>query len=83
LLVFSSGIGVLACTGQTTYNLNQALVRSGYAWWYRKYSPNDSTLRQLEAEARAKKIGIWSEAKQVIAPWDWRKGVRPDAPRPP
>ena len=28
-------------------NLNQELVRAGLAWWYRRYAPNDATLRLL------------------------------------
>jgi micrococcal nuclease len=57
-------------------SLNQSLVKNGMAWWYRKYAPADTTLKQLEYEARTKKIGIWSE-KDAVAPWDWRKGTRP------
>jgi endonuclease YncB( thermonuclease family) len=33
-------------------SLNQELVRAGMAWWYRPYAPHDTTLAQLEAEAR-------------------------------
>ena len=33
-------------------NLNQEVVRAGYAWWYRRYSA-DQRLAVLEAEARA------------------------------
>ena len=62
-------------------NLNQSLVKNGMAWWYRQYAPNDASLRQLEAEARAAKIGIWSESKTAVAPWDWRRGKRPAAPK--
>lgn len=32
--------------------LNQELVKVGLVWWYRKYAPDNSTLEQLEAEAR-------------------------------
>jgi endonuclease YncB( thermonuclease family) len=51
-------------------NVNQALVKYGYAWWYRKYS-NDQTLAKLETEARKKKRGLWADPRSV-APWDWR-----------
>jgi micrococcal nuclease len=34
-------------------NLNKELVFVGLAWWYRKYAPNDLTLKALEAGARA------------------------------
>ncbi len=61
-------------------SLNQELVRTGYAWWFRKYS-DDKTLKQLEAEAKAKKLGLWSDAKPV-APWDWRDQKRTLKPLP-
>lgn len=55
-------------------NLNQELVRAGYAWWYRKYS-SDSTLGELEEKARAARIGLWGDLVPV-PPWDWRRGER-------
>ena len=48
--------------------LNRELVRSGHAWWYRKYAPSDGTLAKLEAEARAAKRGLWSQPG-AVAPW--------------
>jgi micrococcal nuclease len=59
-------------------NLNQSLVKNGYAWWYRQYAPNDNALKQLEFEARTAKRGLWAD-KSPIPPWDWRKGARPVA----
>jgi len=55
-------------------NLNQELVRAGYAWWYRKYS-SGSTLGELEEEARTAHIGLWVDLAPV-PPWDWRRGGR-------
>jgi micrococcal nuclease len=71
-------VGVVLRT-QDGYHLNHALVRNGLAWWYRKYTPNDTALRQLEFEARQARRGIWSESKTAVAPWDWRRGKRPEA----
>ena len=56
-------------------SLNQELVKAGMAWWYRQYAPNDTTLAQLEAEARTAKHGLWADANP-IPPWEWRKGQR-------
>lgn len=54
-------------------DVNHALVTAGLAWHYVKYS-DDESLAEAELEARAAKIGIWSEdAPKPIAPWDWRK----------
>jgi len=51
-------------------SLNEELVRAGLAWWYRRYS-QDARLAQLEAEARAARVGLWAETKPV-PPWEFR-----------
>lgn len=56
-------------------NLNRELVRLGLAWWYRQYARKDAELKALEAEARAKKAGLWAAADPV-PPWAWRKRGR-------
>jgi micrococcal nuclease len=56
-------------------SLNKELVFVGLAWWYRKYAPNDLTLKALEAGARAEKKGLWAD-KNPIPPWEWRRGRR-------
>jgi len=40
--------------------LNQEVVRAGYAWWFRRYSA-DYRLANLEAEARAARVGLWAD----------------------
>ncbi len=52
--------------------LNQELVKAGFAWWYRKYAPEDEVLKEYEREAREEKRGLWADAKPV-PPWQWRK----------
>jgi len=52
-------------------NVNQELVRAGYAWWYRRYS-SDPRLGTLEAEARAAHLGLWADA-HPLPPWEWRR----------
>ncbi len=52
--------------------LNHELVRTGVAWWYHMYAPDDATLGQLEADARAAKRGLWADAEPV-PPWEWRR----------
>jgi len=44
------------------------------AWVYRKYT-DDEILFGLEAQAKIKKLGLWSDEKP-IAPWSWRRGER-------
>jgi endonuclease YncB( thermonuclease family) len=55
-------------------NLNQELVRAGYAWWFRKYS-RDGRLARLEEEARAGRRGLWAD-QAPLAPWDYRVSAR-------
>ncbi|MBM4084644.1 MAG: nuclease [Planctomycetes bacterium] len=55
--------------------LNHELVRAGYAWWYRQYAPDDSTLEAVEKDARAAKRGLWSQ-KNPTPPWEWRERRR-------
>jgi endonuclease YncB( thermonuclease family) len=38
-------------------NANQEMVRAGYAWWFRRYAPDDGVLEQLETEARQARRG--------------------------
>jgi endonuclease YncB( thermonuclease family) len=52
-------------------NLNHELVKAGMAWVYTKYARGDAVLARLEAEARAARRGLWSQASP-IPPWDWR-----------
>lgn len=52
--------------------LNHELVRSGFAWWYKQFSPRDEVLNRLESEARRSKIGLWSQPHPE-PPWLFRK----------
>jgi len=52
--------------------LNQELVKSGFAWWYKQFSPHDEVLNKLENEARQAKVGIWSQPHPE-PPWLFRK----------
>jgi len=54
--------------------LNKELVRVGLAWHFVKYS-SDAGYARLEKDARSRRVGLWSDT-HVVAPWDWRKGVR-------
>jgi micrococcal nuclease len=56
-------------------SLNKELVFVSLAWWYRRYTPNDRTLKALETGGRAEKWGLWADEKP-IPPWEWRKMKR-------
>jgi endonuclease YncB( thermonuclease family) len=59
-------------------NVNHALVKDGWCWWYRKYAPNDTALEGLEREAREGKKGLWFDPAP-IPPWVYRKVRRGQA----
>jgi len=50
-------------------DLSTELIRAGFAWWYRQYSPN-SELGFVEAEPRAAKRGLWAD-DSASPPWEW------------
>lgn len=56
-------------------NVNLRMVKSGYAWWYRKYAPLDDDLRMAEERARIDKLGLWAEPDPT-PPWEWRQANR-------
>lgn len=56
-------------------SLNKELVKSGLAWWYKKYS-DDQELSSLEKVAAQNKKGLWAGRGFPEAPWDWRKNSR-------
>ena len=58
-------------------DVNLAQVRTGMAWWYRKYADEQSLVDQglyaaAEAKARVSGLGLWGDMEPV-PPWDWRK----------
>ena len=52
-------------------NVNHEMVKAGYAWWFRQYAPNDSTLANLEREARKAQRGLWADP-HAVPPWEYR-----------
>jgi micrococcal nuclease len=54
-----------------TLNLNEVLVKEGYAWHYKKYS-RKQYLSDFEEAARQDRKGLWSD-ENPMAPWEWRK----------
>jgi endonuclease YncB( thermonuclease family) len=53
-------------------DVNLAMVRAGLAWHYRYHCPDDRTLAEAEAEARAARRGLWADGRPE-APWEWRR----------
>ncbi len=51
-------------------NLNQELVKAGYAWWFFKYS-DEEQLGILEVKAKIAKVGLWADTNP-LPPWIFR-----------
>jgi hypothetical protein len=56
-------------------NVNHALVKDSWRWWYRKYALGDTVLEWLEKDAREAKKDLWVNPAHV-PPWEWRKRNR-------
>jgi len=58
-------------------NINEEMVREGWAWANREYlrGPYVSEFINAEREAREKKIGLWQQSNPQ-PPWEFRKGTR-------
>ncbi len=54
-------------------NLNEMLIKYGWAWRYTKYCKKSfcDDWISLENKARSKKTGLWKD-KNPIAPWEWQ-----------
>lgn len=55
-------------------NINKEMVKSGYAWAYRKYVRDTEYIR-LEERARAASLGLWSEPNPIY-PSEFRNGKK-------
>lgn len=51
-------------------SLNRELISAGLAWWYQRYS-SDQSLNELQSQAKSAKRGLWS-SDNPIPPWDFR-----------
>lgn len=58
-------------------NVNEALIRNGYAWVYRKYCKEKycSKWYQHETYAKNHKKGMWVDP-HIMPPWEWRQAKR-------
>jgi endonuclease YncB( thermonuclease family) len=65
-------VGTLYSNG---VNINQAMVASGNAWWYRHYARNERELAAAEREARDERRGLWA-GPDAVAPWEWHRRKR-------
>lgn len=60
-------IAMVFCDGK---NINLAMIKSGQAWHYTRYSA-DTSFANAERQARLEKRGLWRKPAPV-APWSFR-----------
>lgn len=65
-------LGIIYVDGM---NVNEEMVRTGNAWWFRRYSPNAKTYEKLEKEAKKSKLGLFA-TKNPTEPWKYREQMR-------
>lgn len=65
-------VAAITCEGVLA---NDAQVKNGLAWVYRKHSKGFEHLFPLEDAAKASGIGLWAD-KGPTPPWEWRKASR-------
>jgi len=54
-------------------NVNEEMVRAGLAWKYQ--NSRNKRIAELEAEAKRKRLNIFSE-RNTVSPYDYRRGKR-------
>lgn len=69
------------CDGcEPNLDVGRAQLRSGLAWWHRKYAgdqsaPDQTLYESDESEAKLKGVGLWGDAAHV-PPWQFRTESR-------
>lgn len=64
-----------------TVDIGLEQIKDGMAWWYRKYSKeqsadDQSAYESAELMAKLRRLELWADANPV-PPWDFRMGDRP------
>lgn len=58
---------------QAQASLQEALVREGVVWWYRRFAPEMAEWGFLQEDARRARQGLWSLSPDPLPPWEWRR----------
>jgi endonuclease YncB( thermonuclease family) len=71
---YGRSVGVVFVGGT---NVNEEIIRNGYAWQYRKYCKLSfcSDWLRIEKQARDRGIGLWAD-NNPVAPWEYRRAKR-------
>lgn len=66
---YGRSVADVECRGQDT---GTEMVRAGLAWWYVRYGKDHRHLAAVEADAKARRVGLWAD-REPVAPWDFRR----------
>lgn len=69
-------VGLLYRRRRRSQSVNVEMVRSGMAWWYRRYGGRDLGFPEAEAEAKQRRRGVWRHGDRIRRPWDYRADLR-------
>jgi len=69
-------VGLLYRRRRRGQSINREMVRSGMAWWYRRYGGRDLGFPEAEAEAKRRRRGVWKDGDRIRRPWDYRADLR-------
>ena len=69
-------VGILYPRRRRDEPVNVAMVRSGMAWWYRRYGARGLRFADAEAEAQSRRRGVWRDGNRARRPWDYRADLR-------
>ena len=69
-------VGLLYRRRRRAQSVNVEMVRSGMAWWYRRYGGRDLGFADAEAEAKRRRRGVWKRGDRIQRPWDYRADLR-------
>ena len=53
--------------------INQEMVATGNAWYYKDFARWESSLKEAEDSARKNKLGLWKGPHTPKPPWQYRK----------
>ena len=66
---YGRDISIIYINGE---NINETMVKEGYAWWYKEYSKKDVQYKIYEQKAKFEEKGLWSK-KNTVPTRDFRK----------
>lgn len=67
---------VVAIVTLNETNINESMIKSGYAWVYNRYCKEDicDNWKDIQNDVSNEGIGLW-KAKNTTPPWDYRRGI--------